>query len=173
MPLRVGLVAGESSGDLLGAGLIRALRRRRPDTGFEGVAGPHMIEAGCEKWADSDRLAVMGLIEPLRHLPDLLRLRRELATRWRASPPDVFVGIDSPDFNLGLELSARLGWSSASLGADKDQAIFAANVKSGWSPSSGRTLLVSGFASGRWGARGHENVRVGGEVRYFLRNFGR
>ena len=107
MSLRVGLVAGESSGDLLGAGLITALRHMHPDAHFEGVAGPQMVAAGCEKWADADRLAVMGLVEPLRHLPDLLRLRRSLVARWRENPPHVFVGIDSPDFNLGLEKALR------------------------------------------------------------------
>ena len=107
MPLRVGLVAGESSGDLLGAGLIDAVRERIPDARFEGVAGPQMEAAGCEKWADSDVLAVMGLVEPLRHLPELLRLRRDLIARWRNNPPDVFVGIDSPDFNLGLEKALK------------------------------------------------------------------
>ena len=107
MPLRVGLVAGESSGDLLGAGLIEALRKRHPDAIFEGVAGPQMIESGCQRWADAETLAVMGLIEPLKHLPELLRLRRSLVERWRQSPPDVFVGIDAPDFNLGLEKALK------------------------------------------------------------------
>jgi lipid-A-disaccharide synthase len=74
---------------------------------FEGVAGPEMIAAGCERWADADELAVMGVVEPLRHLPRLLRLRRLLISRWRASPPDVFVGIDAPDFNLGLEAALK------------------------------------------------------------------
>jgi lipid-A-disaccharide synthase len=105
--LRVGLVAGESSGDLLGAGLITAVRQRIPDAVFEGVAGPEMIAAGCERWADAEELAVMGVVEPLRHLPRLLRLRRLLISRWRASPPDVFVGIDAPDFNLGLEAALK------------------------------------------------------------------
>ena len=104
--MKIGLVAGEASGDLLGAGLIRALRERVPDAKFEGVAGPEMIAAGCDRWEDSEMLAVMGLVEPLKVLPKLLRLRRSLADRWIASPPDVFVGIDAPDFNLGLE--ARL-----------------------------------------------------------------
>lgn len=107
MPLRIGLVAGESSGDLLGAGLISAVRERIPDAVFEGVAGPEMIAAGCERWADAEELAVMGLVEPLQHLPRLLRLRRTLIARWRASPPDVFVGIDAPDFNLGLEAALK------------------------------------------------------------------
>jgi len=107
VPLRVGLVAGESSGDLLGAGLIEALRKRHADAVFEGVAGPHMLAAGCERWADAEDLAVMGFVEPLKHLPRLLRLRRELIQRWRQRPPDVFVGIDSPDFNLGLEASLK------------------------------------------------------------------
>ena len=107
MPLRVGLVAGESSGDLLGAGLIKAVRERYPDAVFEGVAGPEMVAAGCNKWADAETLAVMGLIEPLKHLPELLGLRRSLVARWRATPPDLFVGIDSPDFNLGLEAALK------------------------------------------------------------------
>ena len=105
--MRIGLVAGEASGDLLGAGLIRAIRERVPDASFEGVAGPAMVDAGCEAWAAAEELAVMGLIEPLKHIPRLLRLRGSLAKRWIASPPDVFVGIDAPDFNFGLETKLR------------------------------------------------------------------
>ena len=105
--MRFGLVAGEASGDALGAGLIRAIRSRVPDAVFEGVAGPLMAAAGCEVWEPSESLAVMGLVEPLRHVPRLLRLRRDLARRWTASPPDAFVGIDAPDFNLGLEQKLR------------------------------------------------------------------
>jgi lipid-A-disaccharide synthase len=105
--MRFGLVAGEASGDVLGAGLIRALRRELPDATFEGVAGPAMEAAGCEPWAAAEELAVMGLIEPLRHIPRLLRLRRSLARRWCESPPDVFIGIDAPDFNFGLEKKLR------------------------------------------------------------------
>ena len=96
--MKIGLVAGEASGDALGAGLIRALRARVPDATFEGVAGPLMTAAGCEQWEPSESLAVMGLVEPLRHIPRLLRLRRRLAKRWIESPPDVFIGIDAPDF---------------------------------------------------------------------------
>jgi lipid-A-disaccharide synthase len=105
--MKIGLVAGESSGDLLGAGLVRALKERYPDAIFEGVAGPAMLAAGCEQWEPSESLAVFGLIEPLSHLPRLLKLRKRLVERWTASPPDVFVGIDAPDFNLGLEKKLR------------------------------------------------------------------
>ena len=105
--MKFGLVAGEASGDVLGAGLMRALREQIPDATFEGVAGPAMVAAGCEQWEPAESLAVMGLVEPLRHIPRLLRLRKELARRWIASPPDVFIGIDAPDFNLGLECKLR------------------------------------------------------------------
>ncbi len=100
--LTIGLVAGESSGDNLGAALIRALRERAPDTRFAGVAGPAMAAEGCEAWASSDELAVMGLFEVLNHLPRLLRLRRLVQSRFLAERPDVFVGIDAPEFNLNL-----------------------------------------------------------------------
>ena len=101
-PLRVGIVAGESSGDQLGAALIAALRERVPQLECFGVAGPKMIAAGCEAWAGAEELAVMGLTEVLHHLPRLLRLRASLVDRFLASRPDVFVGIDAPEFNLGL-----------------------------------------------------------------------
>ncbi|HZF15596.1 MAG TPA: lipid-A-disaccharide synthase [Steroidobacteraceae bacterium] len=106
-PLKVGLVAGEASGDTLGAGLIEAIRRRRPDARFFGVAGPRMIAAGCDAWQPSERLAVMGLFEILGSLPALLRLRREIRARFLAERPDVFVGIDAPEFNLGLAASLK------------------------------------------------------------------
>ena len=101
--MRIGLVAGEASGDLLGAALIPALRARFPDAEFAGIGGPRMQAAGFEAWHDCSELAVMGLAEVLRHLPRLLRLRRSVFERMRAWRPDVFVGIDAPDFNLGLE----------------------------------------------------------------------
>ena len=101
-PLRVGIVAGESSGDQLGAALIAALRERVPDLGCFGVAGPKMIAAGCEAWAGAEELAVMGLTEVLHHLPRLLRLKASLARRFLAARPDVFVGVDAPEFNLRL-----------------------------------------------------------------------
>jgi lipid-A-disaccharide synthase len=109
MGLRVGLVAGEASGDLLGAGLIEAIRERVPDARFEGIAGPRMVAAGCRAFAQSERLAVMGLVEPLGRLPELLRLRHRLARYFLDDPPDVFVGIDAPDFNLALERKLREG----------------------------------------------------------------
>lgn len=109
MGLRVGLVAGEASGDLLGAGLIEAIREREPDARFEGVAGPRMVAAGCRSIAPSERLAVMGLVEPLGRLPELLRLRHRLVRYFLDDPPDVFVGIDAPDFNLALERKLRHG----------------------------------------------------------------
>jgi lipid-A-disaccharide synthase len=106
--MKIGMVAGESSGDLLGAGLIAKLKERYPLATFEGVAGPQMTAAGCEQWEPAESLAVFGLIEPLAHLPRLLRLRKDLIRRWIESPPDVFVGIDAPDFNLGLEKKLRV-----------------------------------------------------------------
>jgi lipid-A-disaccharide synthase len=98
--LTFGLVAGEASGDNLGGPLIRALAARAPAARFAGIAGPRMSEAGCEPWYPSETLAVMGLAEILRHLPRLLRLRRDLLERLAAAGPDAFIGIDSPEFNL-------------------------------------------------------------------------
>lgn len=100
---RIALVAGESSGDQLGAGLIECLRRRFPDAEFAGIGGDAMRAAGLDAWHDASELAVMGLSEVLVHLPRLLRLRRRLRDRLLAWRPDVFIGIDAPDFNLGLE----------------------------------------------------------------------
>ncbi|MDX1592737.1 MAG: lipid-A-disaccharide synthase [Gammaproteobacteria bacterium] len=102
-PLRVALVAGESSGDLLGAGLIGALAELRPGSTFEGIGGPLMEAAGCSIHWPAERLAAFGLIDVLAHLPQGLRIRAALARRLLAEPPDVFVGIDAPAFNLGLE----------------------------------------------------------------------
>ena len=97
------LVAGEASGDLLGAGLIEALRRRYPQARFCGVGGPRMLAAGLEAWYPAERLSVMGLVEVLPRLVELLRLRGDVRRRSLALHPDAFIGIDAPDFNLGLE----------------------------------------------------------------------
>jgi lipid-A-disaccharide synthase len=107
-PLRVGLVAGEASGDTLGADLINALRRLAPGTEFFGIAGPKMHSAGCEAWEPAESLAVMGLFEIVRHLPRLLRLRARVRTLFLAARPDVFVGIDAPEFNLRLARDLRV-----------------------------------------------------------------
>ncbi|WP_425478646.1 lipid-A-disaccharide synthase [Luteimonas marina] len=104
---RFALVAGEASGDLLGAGLVEQLRARFPDAEFAGVGGAAMRAAGVETWHDASELAVMGLSEVLRHLPRLLSLRRGLRRRLLDWRPDVFVGIDAPDFNLGLERALK------------------------------------------------------------------
>lgn len=100
--LRIGVVAGETSGDQLGAALIDALRARSPGVEIRGVCGPLMRAAGCEPLADAHELAVMGLVEVISHLPRLLRLRRRLRNDFLAWRPDVFIGIDAPEFNLGL-----------------------------------------------------------------------
>ncbi|HEV7608689.1 MAG TPA: lipid-A-disaccharide synthase [Steroidobacteraceae bacterium] len=100
--MRIALVAGETSGDALGAALIEALRRRFPDAQFAGVAGPKMRAAGCVAWHDIDELAVMGLTEVITHLPRLMRLRAALRRQILEFRPDVFVGVDYKEFNLGL-----------------------------------------------------------------------
>ena len=105
--LRIALVAGEASGDLLGAGLIDQLRRRYPDAQFAGIGGEHMRAAGLDAWWASNDLAVMGLSEVLAHLPRLLRLRASLQRRLLQWQPQVFIGIDAPDFNLRLERTLK------------------------------------------------------------------
>ncbi len=107
VPLRVGLVAGETSGDTLGAALIQALRTLAPEVQFFGIAGPKMQAEGCAAWEPAESLAVMGLFEILRDLPRLLRLRARIRRSFIAARPDVFVGIDAPEFNLGLARALR------------------------------------------------------------------
>ncbi|HOZ06462.1 MAG TPA: lipid-A-disaccharide synthase [Arenimonas sp.] len=102
-PLRFALIAGEASGDQLGAGLIAEIKKRHPDAEFVGIGGDLMRQAGLTAWHDSQELAVMGLAEVLKHLPRLLRLRHAIFERILDWQPDVFIGIDAPDFNLGLE----------------------------------------------------------------------
>ena len=101
--MRIALCAGETSGDHLGAGLVDALRRRYPDAEFAGIGGDAMRAAGMDTWWDASALAVMGLAEVLAHLPRLLKLRKAFRERVLAFQPDVFIGIDAPDFTLGVE----------------------------------------------------------------------
>ena len=105
--IRIGIVVGEASGDLLGAGLMRELRHHFPSAIFEGVGGPEMVAEGFHSLFPQDRLAVMGLVEPLARLPELLAMRRNLKAHFLEHRPAVFIGIDAPDFNLDLELALR------------------------------------------------------------------
>src|SRR5579872_7465458 len=104
---KIGILAGEPSGDMLGAGLMNALNVQSSHFEFTGIGGPKMIAAGCRSLHEMERLSVMGLIEPLKHLPDLFKIRHGLYQHFTTHKPDVFIGIDSPDFNLGLELKLR------------------------------------------------------------------
>lgn len=101
--VRIALVAGEASGDLLGSRLIEALRHRLPEAEFCGIGGPRMVAAGFDSWFPQEKLAVRGFVEVVRHLRELLAIRGEIFRRVRALRAQLFVGIDSPEFNLGLE----------------------------------------------------------------------
>lgn len=103
----VGLIAGEASGDLLAAELITALKTRYPDLKFEGIVGPKMVAVGATELASCERLSVNGYVEVIKHLPDLLRLRRQIVDHFIRTKPTVFIGIDAPDFNFGVEAKLK------------------------------------------------------------------
>ena len=105
--MKIALVAGEVSGDILGAGLMRSLRQINPDVQFIGVGGPLMIAEGMQSFFPMERLAVMGLVEVLGRLPELILKRHNLKKWLIQEKPDIFIGIDSPDFNLSLELKLK------------------------------------------------------------------
>jgi lipid-A-disaccharide synthase len=105
--LRIGIVAGEASGDILGSDLIRAIKLHNADASFEGIGGPLMEAEGFKTYFPMERLSVMGFVEPLKRLPELLRIRRTIKDYFIHNPPDLFIGIDSPDFTLNIELALR------------------------------------------------------------------
>ena len=108
-PLRLGLVAGEASGDLLGGLLLQGLRQRWPGLQAAGIGGPKMAAQGFEAWWPHERLSVFGYVDALQRLPELLRIRRQLGDRLLRERPAAFIGIDAPDFNFGLETRLRTG----------------------------------------------------------------
>ncbi|MFU8798034.1 MAG: lipid-A-disaccharide synthase, partial [Gammaproteobacteria bacterium] len=105
--MRIGIVAGEASGDILGGNLMKALKKYYPDAIFEGIAGAHMVEQGCLPLFPIEALSVMGISDVLRQLPRLLSMRRHIIQHFLKNPPDIFIGIDAPDFNLTIELKLR------------------------------------------------------------------
>jgi lipid-A-disaccharide synthase len=107
-PLRVAMVAGEPSGDLLAASLLEGLNQRLPaGTQFNGIGGPRMTAAGFDAHWPMDKLTVRGYVEALKHIPEILGIRNELKRQLLAEPPSVFIGVDAPDFNFGLEHALR------------------------------------------------------------------
>ncbi|WP_394221883.1 lipid-A-disaccharide synthase [Alteromonas gracilis] len=106
-PIRIGMVAGEPSGDVLAAGMVAELKRQYPDAIIEGIGGPNMINAGFHSLFDMETLSVMGLVEVLYHLPAILKVKKQLLAHFEQNPPDIFVGIDAPDFNLRVEKALK------------------------------------------------------------------
>ncbi len=107
-PIRIGMVAGEPSGDVLAAGMVAELKRQYPDAVIEGIGGPNMINAGFHSLFDMETLSVMGLVEVLSHLPAILKVKKQLLAHFEQNPPDIFVGIDAPDFNLRVEKALKV-----------------------------------------------------------------
>ncbi len=97
------ILAGESSGDNIGSSIIHELRKRNPNHEFKGIAGPKMIEAGCEPWFGIKDLSVMGIVNVLKHVPRLLKIRKQVMKKILERPPDAFIGVDYPEFNLSIE----------------------------------------------------------------------
>lgn len=101
--MRIGIIAGEASGDLLAAGLIKAVKAEYPGAEFEGIAGPAMVEAGCRALYPAEKLAVMGLVEVLAHYRELKGIQNAIVEHFSHTRPDIFIGVDAPDFNLTVE----------------------------------------------------------------------
>ncbi len=106
---RIGIVAGEASGDLLGSHLVKALREKLPDAQFVGIAGPKMLAAGVVSHYPMEKLAVMGYVEVLKRYFEIVGIRRKLMAYFKSNPPDLFIGVDAPDFNLDLERALKEG----------------------------------------------------------------
>ncbi|WP_100642193.1 lipid-A-disaccharide synthase [Alteromonas facilis] len=106
-PLHVGIIAGEPSGDVLAAGLMQALKRQYPNIRFSGIGGRHMLAEGMTSLVDMEELSVMGLVEVLSRLPRLLNVKKQVITHFSDDRPDVFIGVDAPDFNLRIETQLK------------------------------------------------------------------